>query len=88
MLEDKITEYLKNYRERKTTLTSREIAQLILRDVKNVLPKMNEAEKNANSHFTIDYGDMTTSNQHEHEGLMSGWQDCIEQIEKALEINA
>ena len=83
-MEDKIALILKNYREGKTSLTSRELAKLILSDVRTMLPKMDGAIPNADKKYTVPYEELSHTEQQEHEGCMWGWQDCVTEIDKVF----
>ena len=86
-MEEKIKQYLENYRTGKTSLVSREIAKLILSDIRAALPKMEEAIPNANKKYDVSFEELSPISQQEHEGCMWGWQDCVEAIDKVLNIN-
>lgn len=82
-MKNKIEEYLNLHKAGK--LTSEQFTIKIISEFRRKLPKMREAIPNANKHFTTDYDNLPYDYQHEHEGLMWGWQDCVEKINKILE---
>lgn len=71
-MKDKIALILRNYREGKTALTSRELAKIILSDIRTILPKMDGAIPNADRKYTVPYEELSCTEQHEHEGCMWG----------------
>lgn len=58
-MEEKIKQYLENYRTGKTSLVSREIAKLILSDIRAALPKMEEAIPNANKKYDVSFEELS-----------------------------
>ncbi len=52
----------------------------------DLIDEMNkDCIKNADKHFTNSYEELHPECQHEHEGLMWGWQDFAKELKKRLE---
>ena len=83
-LKDSIIKILKDYRTNKTTLLATELTDLILQEVREVLPKIEDAYTNANKHYTCDYDELDSGQQTEHEGITWGYQDCVKEINTIL----
>ena len=79
-----ILHYLLDYRSGDTEDDAALLTHKILQEVKSALPQMSESDTNSDKHYTVKYDDLSNIEQHEHEGIMWGWQDCITKINEIL----